>query len=136
MATWAPKLAAVMPKPNSSMQVLSASQVGIEPANAVIAETRLRARRVPRPGSHDRLTGGIYLGRQTCRLLYLRSTHHRMRPRSVIHFWMSSATWSEFVSIIQHMAVAPDALVGQRDPVDLAAHGHQRACDSRRRGLG
>jgi hypothetical protein len=35
-------------------QVLSASRVGIEPANAVIAETRL-ARRVPRPG--DPTTG-------------------------------------------------------------------------------
>ena len=54
-------------------QLLSASRVGIGLANAVIAETRLgRPVSAPPGGSHDRLTSGMYLGRETCGLLYLR----------------------------------------------------------------
>jgi hypothetical protein len=81
-------------------RALSGSRAGIEPANAVIAEPGLAARcpypEIPRPANKWYAFGQ---GGLRC-LPRFASTHHRMRSRSVIHFWMSSATWSEFVSII------------------------------------
>ena len=82
----------------TTRSVTSASRADISPP----------MRSLPKPGlapcpearkSHDRLTVGMPLARENVQPP-LWSTRHRMRPRSVIQVWMSSATWSEFVSII------------------------------------